>query len=118
LDRQNVGHSDYSLRWQKPGDELSTFVPSRIYPGNSNREFFYSKSSVLVSRADNIRLQFINLTYNPLIKARGVFQSLEFFGIASNLGLIWKKTDFDVDPDFQDIRPTRNYTLGIRLQLK
>ncbi|MBU7569884.1 MAG: hypothetical protein KAF41_04465, partial [Flavobacterium sp.] len=118
LNTQNVAHSDYVLRWQRPGDELNTFVPSRIYPGNSNRETFYSRSSVLVSRADNIRLQFINLTYSPEIKNPNLFQSLEFFGIASNLGLIWKKTDFDVDPDFQDIRPTRNYTVGIRLQLK
>ena len=58
-----IGHPDYSLRWQKPGDEKVTNVPSMIYPGNSDRDAFYAGSEINILRADNIRLQDIRLQY-------------------------------------------------------
>lgn len=115
LFNQNIGHSDFALRWQEPGDELNTFVPAFTYPANTRQDAFYQRSEVLVSRADNIRLQLVNLNYSPKIRTNKLFSSIEIFAIGSNLGLIWKKTNFDVDPDFQDIRPARAYTLGIRV---
>ncbi len=115
LFNQNIGHSDFALRWQKPGDELNTFVPAFTYPGNTRQDAFYQRSEVLVSRADNIRLQLVNLNYSPNIRKNKMFSSMEIFAIATNLGMVWKKTNFDVDPDFQDIRPARSYTLGIRV---
>lgn len=118
LFQQNIGHADFGKRWQQPGDERHSFVPARYFPVDTQRETFYERSSVLVSRADNVRLQFLNLTYSPKINKNPLLNSVEFFGVASNLGLIWKKTSFDVDPDFQELRPTKSYTLGIRLQLK
>ena len=42
-------HSDFSLRWQKPGDEVTTQIPSMVYPNNNNRDgYFYPRAEVLV----------------------------------------------------------------------
>jgi hypothetical protein len=37
----NPGHTDYTLRWQKPGDEKFTNVPSFVYPANLSRIYSY-----------------------------------------------------------------------------
>lgn len=58
------GHSDYANRWQKPGDELNTNIPSNRYESNSARDAFYLGSEVLVEKGDHIRLQYINLNYS------------------------------------------------------
>ncbi|WP_432327721.1 SusC/RagA family TonB-linked outer membrane protein [Mucilaginibacter sp. P25] len=57
---QNI---DYQQRWKKPGDEALTNVPSVIYPSNNNRNTFYRYSSVLVDKADNIRLLDVRFAY-------------------------------------------------------
>src|SRR5690606_30485382 len=44
LIQNNRTHEDYYLRWQKPGDELHTNVPSFIYPADSRRDQFYRNS--------------------------------------------------------------------------
>lgn len=58
------GHSDYTGRWQKPGDEFNTNVPSNRYESNSARDAFYLGSEALVEKGDHIRLQYINLNYS------------------------------------------------------
>ncbi|HEX6429461.1 MAG TPA: SusC/RagA family TonB-linked outer membrane protein, partial [Niastella sp.] len=53
-----AGNKDFADRWQKPGDEAITNVPSMPgqYPISSNaRDLFYSLSSILVEKADHIR---------------------------------------------------------------
>ena len=37
-------NTEFAQRWQKPGDELKTNVPSVIYPANSLRDNFYDYS--------------------------------------------------------------------------
>jgi hypothetical protein len=46
-----IGHSDYALRWQKPGDETKTSVPSLVYPSQQARDDFYTYSDVLVEKS-------------------------------------------------------------------
>ncbi|SDW03788.1 TonB-linked outer membrane protein, SusC/RagA family [Hydrobacter penzbergensis] len=95
--------ADYEQRWQNPGDERTTNVPSMIYPNNSNRNAFYAGSEINVLRADNIRLQDIRLQYNwvPGKTMKMLFSSLQLFAYVNNLNLIlWKANKSGWDPDF------------------
>lgn len=112
------GHSDYNLRWQQPGDEQHTDVPSFIYPAISNRDNFYLNSEVLATRGDHIRLQYVNLSYSLPLKAGAVIRDCQFFITVNNLGLIWKANRLDLDPDYyRTTRPRKTFATGIRLQL-
>lgn len=117
-------HLDYSDRWQKPGDERNTNVPSVVYPVNTPRSNFYTASSVLVERADHIRLQDIRIAYQ-LSTRNSRISHLEFYGYLNNLGLLWKANKKGIDPDANDaslgldnIPPMRTYTIGLKLHLK
>ncbi|MDX3913959.1 MAG: SusC/RagA family TonB-linked outer membrane protein [Pseudosphingobacterium sp.] len=118
-----VGHSDYALRWQKPGDEAHTNVPVNLYTTNTNRDAFYNGSSVLVEKGDHIRLQYLNLAYDFKIPANGKrgIKGLQVYFNASNLGIIWKANKAGIDPDFNIgsnslINPA-NYSLGLKAKL-
>lgn len=108
---------DYDRRWQKPGDELTTTVPSMIYPANFNRDNFYSASAVQVLKGDQIRLQDIQLNFN-FGKAefkRLPFSNLNVYLYANNLGLLWKANHDGIDPDFTTGYPTpRSIALGVK----
>ena len=115
------GHSDYALRWQNPGDELTTHVPAPSYPNNTNRNDFYKYSSVLVERGDHIRLQDIRLSYAiPQRKAKPMFRTLDCYLYVTNIGLLWKANHSGVDPDYNDNFYTqgtpnpRSISLGIK----
>lgn len=111
------GHGDYRLRWQYPGDEQKTFVPSVPSLANGNRDIFYRYSEVLVDRADNVRLQDVRIAYSPKnasLKKYGL-DSLQLYVLATNLGTLWKATRFDVDPENQDGRFARTLSFGLRM---
>jgi len=97
-----IGHSDYAHRWQKPGDELITYVPSNQYKTNSSRDQFYEQSSVLIEKGDHVRLQYVNLVYQfPKSSLTNLFlNNLELRFNVTNLGLIWKANKADIDPDY------------------
>ncbi|WP_293908331.1 SusC/RagA family TonB-linked outer membrane protein [Sphingobacterium sp. UBA5670] len=113
------GHADYAKRWQKSGDERSTDVPSNIWATNSSRDSFYKGSTVLVEKGDHIRLQYINLNYtlNGFKMGRLPFQSIQFYAIANNLGLLWKANKKGIDPDFNmgkyGLKTPSVYTIGL-----
>jgi len=94
-------NSDYDNRWQQPGDELHTNVPSLIYPGDNNRSEFYTYSQVLVQSGNNIRLQDIRLGYDiPASWLRNKpFQRLQVYAYANNIGIIWRENKYGIDPD-------------------
>jgi hypothetical protein len=94
-------NADYEKRWQKPGDERKTNVPSLMYPSNSSRQRFYQYSSILVSKGDHIRLQDVKLSYDfGHLTGRGRFLShAEIYLYANNLGIIWRSNKFGIDPD-------------------
>ncbi|MCH5597951.1 TonB-dependent receptor [Niabella ginsengisoli] len=114
------GHADYYERWQQPGNELQTRVPKMVYPDYpqfSFRENFYRYSKVNTARADNIRLHYINLSFdfNSLTKNFKRTSSLQLYANASNLGLIWRANQFKADPDYSNtFAPQAQYTIGLR----
>jgi hypothetical protein len=109
--------ADYALRWQNPGDELKTNVPSLIYPDDPNRDSFYQYSSVLVDRADQIRLQDIQINYTF---TKSQFKSLPFSNLniyiyANNLGILWRANKQGLDPDVISGYPTpRTIAIGLK----
>ena len=97
----NGMHADYYNAWSRPGDELISSVPSIVYPVNANRNNFYKGSSVLVARADHIRLQDIHLSYGlpeDALKRVGI-RSLRLFSYMANLGLLYAANKQGLDPD-------------------
>lgn len=102
----NTGSGDYSRRWQKPGDERKTDVPS-LPPALSdvNRDIFYQNSNVLVKKADNIRLEDVRLSYD-IGKGnwrRMPFERISLYLYASNLGPIWRANRVGIDPYYNNI---------------
>jgi TonB-linked outer membrane protein, SusC/RagA family len=109
------GHSDFALRWQNPGDELITAVPSLPMARNPLRDQFYRRSEVLVEKGDHIRLQDIRIGYRLNQGSQKRFRNAEFYVYANNLGMIWKATDSGLDPDFGPFTPRRSVALGVQL---
>ncbi|WP_316788812.1 SusC/RagA family TonB-linked outer membrane protein [Pedobacter frigoris] len=89
------GHGDYAKRWQKPGDELATNVPSYNL---DSRYLFYSNSEVLVERGDYLYLQDARLSYQLVSKTSSkLFRDAQFFINANNLGMLWTENDKGLD---------------------
>lgn len=111
-------NADYLRRWQNPGDENFTDVPSLTSTANSSRDQFYRLSSVLVEPGSHIRLQDINLGYT-LGKNLKYFRAIKLYVMASNLGLLWKMTKTDLDPDYSsaDFVPVRTLSAGVKIDL-
>jgi len=114
------GHADYGKRWQFPGDELSTNVPSLVYPNNGARDAFYKFSEVLVEKGDHVRVSYINLDYafpERLISIAGL-KSLHLFSNISNLGIIYRANKSHLDPEYVtnafNMPPGKLISLGIR----
>lgn len=114
-----VGYNDFDRRWQKPGDEKTTDVPSMIFPANSSRDAVYDFSNITVSRADNIRLQDIRLSYqfNKSNSPSLPFKGLNIFAYANNVGILWRANKFGLDPDYTGIPPVRSISFGFKLDL-
>jgi len=114
------GHGDYDLRWQKPGDEKNTFVPSQPAGPYDRIDIPYLFSDLLALKGDHIRLQDINVSYDlsqqkwkPL-----PFKHLQLYLYLNNLGLIWKANKFNIDPDYQQTGPPpRTIAFGIKADL-
>lgn len=97
--------SDYYDRWQSPGDESFTSVPSITYPNhpNQNRQIFYRYADIHVKRGDHIKLNDISLTYNWVSRwTENLFiQNIDFTARASNLNaILWRAEKSDFDPEF------------------
>lgn len=112
LFERGQGHSEYADRWQNPGDELVTNVPSLIYPGDYNRDFFYNRSAAMIEKGDHIRLQDITMSYT-LPKLKGI-RNLRLYGNISNIGIVWRANKAGLDPDnFASYRTPRAYSIGL-----
>jgi TonB-linked outer membrane protein, SusC/RagA family len=107
-----TGHSDYLKRWQQPGDEKFTNVPSMIYPNPSfNRDKFYTYSEITVEKGDHIRLEDVRLSYR--------YGNYQVYAYMSNLNaLIWKANKAGLDPDVPNgLRPPRTIALGVKMDI-
>ncbi|MCC8425950.1 SusC/RagA family TonB-linked outer membrane protein [Mucilaginibacter sp. UR6-11] len=104
--------ADYAQRWQKPGDEKTTNVPSPVYsPGATARDSYYYYADVNVYKADHIRLQEINLSY-VFPKRNWFIKNPRIYANVSNLGIIWRANKLGLDPDVFDYPVPRQYSLG------
>ncbi|PZR02908.1 MAG: SusC/RagA family TonB-linked outer membrane protein, partial [Flavobacterium psychrophilum] len=118
-----AGHKDFALRWSKPGDELITDVPSLIYPETSSgrRDQFYNNSTILIEKADHIRLQYVNVGYafSENLLRNFKFKSLNVFFYVNNLGIIWRANKQNIDPDYPYLNypPSRSFSFGIKAGL-
>jgi hypothetical protein len=102
----NTGSGDYSRRWQIPGDERKTDVPSVPQAQfDENRDVFYQNASVLVKKADNVRLEDIRISYDIRKGSwrRMPFERICLYLYASNLGPIWKANRVRIDPYYNNI---------------
>ena len=112
------GHADYALRWQQPGDEQNTSVPSMIYPSDPQRDNFYTYSSVLVEKADNIRLEDISISYD-IDKSQWKalpFKHVRFYSYAANLAVLWTANSKQIDPYYNNIPAARkSFSLGLNI---
>jgi TonB-dependent starch-binding outer membrane protein SusC len=113
------GYADYAKRWQQPGDENRTAVPSMVYPLVANREAYYQNAAVLAEKADLIRLQYITLAYSLTrvqVKQLPV-QAVQLYANLNDLGLIWRANKHQLDPDYTTaaIPPSKNIAVGVRV---
>ncbi len=110
------GHPEWDNRWQNPGDELLTSVPSMIYPAVSRRDNFYSNSSINIIKADNIRFDECYLSYDIMLKNRTA-SAVSIYAFVNRLNwVIWKANRINLDPDFPNgLRPSPSFSLGCKL---
>lgn len=112
-----IGHSDIADRWQMPGDELKTDIPSLQFSGDPARDIFFTYSSALVEKGDHIRLQDIRIKYTWRQNKTGkrIKPSAEIYLYASNVGIIWRANKKGIDPDYANGIPAPlNITAGIK----
>ena len=117
-----IGHSDFSKRWQKPGDESHTNIPSLVYPIPPNMAMFYQNAEPFVSKADHVRLQYVNVNYRLTNKgnSKHPFNSIDLYITTSNLGIIWRANKDGIDPDYaynNSLPPTPSIAVGIKIGL-
>lgn len=85
------------------------------------RDLFYNYSTALIEKADHVRLQNIQLSYNiegtALKKLRLRMASL--FLNCSNVGIIWRASTWRIDPDqLRGYFSPVQYTIGFRGSFK
>lgn len=116
LFRTYQGHEEYLKRWQQPGDEKITNVPSMVYPVDAAR-MSYGKTGINVESGSHIRLENIQFGYQlpeKKLKYLGI-RHLRLSGQLNNLNLLlYKKTKHDIDPEFLDgLKPSKSINLGL-----
>ncbi|TDQ79089.1 SusC/RagA family TonB-linked outer membrane protein [Sphingobacterium yanglingense] len=116
-----ITHADYDKRWQQPGDETRTQIPSFGDQTNTPRAQIYTYSDARIFAADHIRLQDIRLSYDLPMRYWGIkgIEHASVYAYANNLGLIWKKSNTEYDPDFAnvDYLPIGSFSIGINFTL-
>ncbi len=112
-------HADYILRWQKAGDEQLTSVPGIPTVVNANRDNVYLYGESLVKRGDHVRWEDISVIYRlPNSLFGWKFKSMELNAYVNNVGILWKKTPNEIDPDYAvtgQFRPVRTYSFGLKM---
>ncbi len=113
-------HGDIARRWQQPGDEWLTNIPSLVYPANASRDEFFQYSETLVEKGDHIRLRDIQLSYDLDLSRRKNFpiKSCRVYLYANNIGILWRANHYGIDPDYVSGMPSpRTVAAGITIDL-
>ncbi len=110
-----AGYGDYLKRWQKPGDEILTNVPSLIYPATASRDNFYSNAEVNVERGDHIRFRDLNASYtfNQKQSKHPLFKTINLYVYINNVCMLWKANNAGLDPEYET-PPPRSFSIGIK----
>jgi TonB-linked SusC/RagA family outer membrane protein len=118
LFNNDISNAEFSKRWQQPGDETKTNVPSMVYPDNPQRDQFYTGSQVNVDKGDNVRLQYVTFSYQllPAQLRKLPFKQLSFYVTGNNLGIIWRANKDGIDPDYPvgTLPQARIYSIGFK----
>jgi len=113
-----IMNSEYAQRWQKPGDEKTTNVPSLTYPSDSYRDQFYANSEATVEKGDHIRLQDIRASYDFTINSHGrqIVRDVQLYLYLNNVGIIWRANKLGIDPDYGTALPAALSTsIGVKV---
>jgi len=109
-------NADYLLAFDPAHPEIKTSMPALVYPVNVNRNTFYQNSEDLVLPGDHVRFQDISLSYR--FRFRQI--KLELYGYIDNIGIVWRKNKWGIDPEVNDFfgafPAPRTYSLGARIQ--
>lgn len=113
-------HADLSNAWKYSGHEVLTSIPSiDQVPTNTSRSGFYQLSENHIEKGDHIRLNDVTLSYTiSKNKTKSLpFQQIRFYGIANNLGILWKASRSTEDPDYYQslFVPVRTFSLGLNV---
>lgn len=100
LVNSSIGHKDYALRWQKPGDELMTDVPAVTYPANSIASNVFLGSSALLESGSQIKLRDIQLTVNLPFASSFKLKNCKIYGYVQNVGTIWRANKWGIDSEY------------------
>ncbi|TXJ24871.1 MAG: SusC/RagA family TonB-linked outer membrane protein [Chitinophagaceae bacterium] len=109
------GSGDFKSRWQHPGDEATTNVPSIPTDFESSRDIMYNQSSLLVEKGDHIRLQDIRFEYSFVVnKGHHLLPNrLEAYAYINNVGIIWRKNKYKIDPEFGNTAIPNPFSISI-----
>lgn len=112
-------HEDYFLRWKKQGDELQTNVPASTQTFDVFMADAYRQSSALITNGSHIRVQDVTLNYNLKVPKSFPFQQIQIYALVRNLGILWRKNKYRIDPDFQyaEFPAPRTFAFGVRAGL-
>lgn len=117
---QDPGTADYGKRWQQPGDEQHTDVPSINVALNQWRDRFYGYAEPNVIPGDHIRINYIQFGFQfkdmPLLK--GNVKSLTASVSLNNVGIIWRANSDGIDPDIPrgGLPSPRSLTLSVSVE--
>lgn len=104
----------FANRWQNPGDEATTNIPSYVPQAFTNLDRrntdYYIKGDLNVSDASYVKLRDITMRYSFSEK---VLQSLHLAAFSLNLQMsnfmVWKANNADIDPEYN------NFNQGVRI---
>lgn len=85
----------------------------------SMRDFFYQNSEILATKGDNIRLEYINLSYNVFVgkNKKSLINSMQIYSVMKNIGFIWRSNRMGIDPDVNEntLPAVKSYSVGMRI---
>lgn len=108
-------HNSFPFRWQQPGDEIITQVPSMVYPAISARDEFYQYADIQVEKGDHIRLRDLRIDYSLFLQKKHWLRSCQVYAYINNIGILWKANKAGIDPDNITGYPSqRTWSIGIQ----
>ncbi len=114
----SYGRNGYNFekRWQAPGDENKTNIPSLVYPFQRQRDAFFQYSDINVIPADNIKLTEVYSEYRFSSTSRFI-DNLTLYVYLNNLNVtLWKKNKEGIDPDIlYNLKQPVSFSAGIKM---